>query len=68
MRHIFPIFIALFLLTGCTQRGCQKFEKNFQYTERSYEIFLYSGGQVVFYDQFTGIINQEESSDGFFLH
>ncbi len=56
----------MLLLTSCTQRGCQRWEKNTQYSERTYEVKMFSGGQVVFQDTFTGIVNGEEGTDGFY--
>lgn len=54
----------ILVFTSCTQRGCQRFERKWQYSNRHYSIEMYSGGQVVFKDTFYGIINQEDSSDG----
>ncbi len=67
MKKVLFIFIAsLLLFTSCTQRGCQSFNRRFQYSSRTYNVKVYSGGQIVFEDNFTGIVNQEESSDGIF--
>ena len=61
--------IALIILisTGCTQRGCQRFERSFQYSERHYIIQQYSGGKLVNEWNFKGILNNEENSDGYFF-
>jgi hypothetical protein len=60
------LFIGLLCLTSCTQRGCQSFQKDTQFSERHYEITLYSGGQPVFKDRFKGIVNGEKGTDGFY--
>jgi len=56
----------MFALASCTQRGCQSASREFQYSERNYKVHLYSGGKEVFTDSFTGIINQEDHSDGLY--
>lgn len=53
-------------LCSCTQRGCQSFQRSTQYSERNYEIVMYSGGDTVFHDSFRGIINGEEHTDGIY--
>lgn len=62
MKKITYILLA-FTISGC-QRGCNRIEKEFEYKERKYEIYLYSGGEIVFYDKFTGIVNDSKNSDG----
>lgn len=64
MKKLILPAVMLILLSSCTQRGCQRLEKKVQFSERKYTIEVYSGGEIVFKDEFTGIINQEESSDG----
>jgi len=59
------ILISVFALTGC-QRGCQKFDKAIQTSERNYEVIMFSGGDTVFVDKFTGIVNNSEHSDGIY--
>jgi len=65
MKPILPLACIL-LLSSCTQRGCQKTAKSFQYTDRTYEVTVYSGGVVIHHDFFKGIVNGEEATDGFF--
>ena len=60
------IVIAIISGVGCTQRGCQSMNRNFQTSEREYDITVFSGGDTIFHDRFKGIINQEEHSDGLF--
>lgn len=62
----FIAVVILITLSSCTQRACQRWEKKSQYTERSYELTLYSGGKPVYQDKFRGIVNEEENTDGFF--
>lgn len=57
---------SILFLTSCTQRGCQRWEKDTQFTERSYRIDVYSGGKPVFTDQFRGIVNGEDKTDGIY--
>lgn len=66
MKNLIYLFFLAILMTSCTQRGCQKAERAFQYSSRTYNIKVYSGGQVIFEDNFTGIVNQETKSDGVF--
>lgn len=60
------LFLSIILLGSCTQRGCQRWEKQTQYTERTYQVTLYSGSKPVYKDTFKGIINGEEGTDGFY--
>lgn len=64
MKRTLPFLLVL--LTSCTERGCQKFNKTMQFSPREYDITMFSGGDTVFHDHFTGIINGEEGTDGFF--
>lgn len=59
------IFIIL-IFTGCTTRQCQSCKRANQFSERDYEVFMYSGDSLVFHDKFHGVINQEDSSDGIY--
>lgn len=66
MKNLSYLFILFIFLSSCTQRGCQPLDRTFQYSSRTYNIKVYSGGQVIFEDNFTGIVNQETQSDGIF--
>jgi len=68
MKKQFILVLLLLSLTSCTQRGCQSFNRSFQFTERYYKVSVYSGGKVVKQFQFKGIINQEENSDGIYWY
>lgn len=61
-------FIFLFLFCSCTKQGCQAWDRSQQYSDRTYQVKVYSGGKVVYSDQFSGIINQEEKSDGIYYY
>jgi hypothetical protein len=54
-------------LASC-QRGCSSLNKEFQVSERDYEIIMFSGGDTVFHDSFTGILNNSEGSDGIYYY
>lgn len=60
------LFVFSILFCSCTQRGCQRWNKNTQYNERKYQVYMFSGGDTVFRDTFTGIINGEDATDGFY--
>lgn len=67
MKKITLIAALAVLFTGC-QRSCTKMERDFQPTERNYEVTLFSGGDTVFTDHFKGIINNSTSSDGIYYY
>ena len=62
-KTIVTLAIALFAVS-CTDRTQQSLSRNFQFSDRNYNITVYSGGKPVFEDSFHGMINQEENSDG----
>lgn len=59
---------AAISLASCTQRGCQSLEREMQYTERKYNVTMYSGGDPVYTDSFKGYINQEDKGDGVYYY
>lgn len=63
MKKFLVLILFALSITSC-QRGCQRLDKQWQVGERNYEVIMYSGGNVVFHDQFRGIINDAEGSDG----
>lgn len=67
MKKIILLSLTALFLTSC-QRGCTKMERSFQVTERNYTVTVFSGGDTVFVDKFTGIINNSESSDGIYYY
>lgn len=67
MKKLLIIALGVFTLSSC-QRGCTKFNRSVQVSERNYEIIMYSGGDTVFYDKFKGIINNSANSDGAYYY
>jgi hypothetical protein len=65
MKKLF--IIILMFMTGCTERGCQRWNKNHQYSDRHYHVKQYSGGVCVGEYDFKGIINDSEGSDGYYF-
>ncbi len=57
------LFATILSLSSCA-RSCESINKDFQSGDRTYEIYMYSGGRVIFHDKFRGIINNSEHSDG----
>lgn len=64
MKKVLLAFLMAF--TSCTQRGCQSWDRSTQFSNRKYDIKVYSGGKLIYEEQFTGIVNQEEKTDGFY--
>lgn len=67
MRKLLVIALGFFTLSSC-QRSCTQLNRNIQTSERNYEVTMYSGGDTVFYDNFKGIINNSEGSDGIYYY
>lgn len=65
-KQFLPVVLCL-LLMSC-ERSCQSFKKSHQATARHYEVIMYSGGDTVFYDKFTGTINDVDNGDGMFYY
>lgn len=65
MKKVALLILSICLLTSC-QRGCQRFSKNTQSSDRNYEVTMYSGGVIVFKDSFKGIVTENKTSDGVF--
>jgi hypothetical protein len=67
MKKITLVLASALLMSSC-QRGCTKINKEFQASERDYEIVMFSGGDTVFVDKFHGIVNNSEHSDGVYYY
>lgn len=67
MKNKILIVIVSLILTSC-QRGCTRIERNFQTSERDYSIIMFSGGDTVYIDNFRGIVNNSENSDGIYYY
>jgi len=65
MRKLLLYFFLVLVLSSC-QRGCERWKKKTQFSKRTYEVVMYSGGDTVFHDRFTGILNDNDGSDGFY--
>ncbi len=67
MKKITTILVITGILTlSSCQRVWQSLNRNLQSSPRNYQIKMYSGDSLVFHDNFHGILNQEEHSDGLF--
>ena len=62
-RKIWIVAIAV-TLTGCA-RGCEQFHHDVT-GNRHYRVEQYSGGQLVHTFEFYGVLNNQDSSDGFY--
>lgn len=67
MKKSLLILGAVLMLSSC-QRGCASLERQIQTSARNYTIVMFSGGDTVFVDQFTGIMNNSEHSDGVYYY
>lgn len=67
MKKTIMIAMAALTLSSC-QRSCTKIERSFQSSERDYSIVMFSGGDTVFVDNFKGIVNNSEHSDGIYYY
>lgn len=54
-------------LSSCA-RMCTGINRSLQMTNRNYKVTMYSGGKKVKTYKFHGIINNQESSDGYFFY
>jgi hypothetical protein len=63
MRKLLIVSLLALSLCSC-QRSCAKWDKEHQTSARHYQVVMYSGGDTVFNDNFFGIINDAEGSDG----
>lgn len=66
VRNVMIIAI-LASFTSC-QRACTRMSRQYEVGERNYEVEMYSGGEVVFHDEFDGMVNNSEGSDGIYYY
>lgn len=66
MKKLVFAIACIASLASCTERERQRMARNSQVTDRSNEVLVFSGGNVVYRDNFRGIVNQEKESDGIF--
>lgn len=64
-KRTFILAITVLALSSCA-RSCASFEKKHQVGKRKYQVTMYSGGDTVFQDNVTTIINSESNSDGIY--
>lgn len=62
------LFIALAVSLSSCQRGCTAARRNWQSSSRSYHIEQYSGGKLIKQFDFSGILNNQEHSDGYYWY
>jgi len=67
MKKLILSISVLVALSSC-KRSLEKMGRNFQLTDRDYKISCYSGGVLVRQYVFTGILNSQEHSDGYYFH
>ena len=60
MRYI----VAFCLLFICCSRDWQDLNRTISRQHGQYHIELYSGGKIIFQDDFYGVVNQETGTDG----
>ncbi len=68
MKKTVLILSVLSLSMASCQRSCEKLSRDYQSSERNYEVIMYSGGDTIFHDKFKGIINNNEHSDGCYYY
>jgi len=61
------LLIALLVFSSCS-RQFSSCSRSVQTGDRSYVIEMYSGGDVVFRDSFSGIVNNSDQSDGIYYY
>jgi hypothetical protein len=67
MKKILIILVLSCLCFGCS-RDITWFKRSFQTKNRNYHIWLYSGGKLIAEYKFSGILNNQESSDGYYFY
>lgn len=68
MRNIFIYLFILFTLTSCerTFQGCGRTLETT--SKHQIRVTLYSGGEAVKQWEFSGIVNNQENTDGFYFY
>ena len=65
--RILMMILVVVALSSC-QRSCESFSRSVQVGERYYEVKHYSGGELVGWWTFRGMLNSSESSDGYYWY
>lgn len=68
-KHISKILllVCIIAISGC-QRACTGCQRDLQTSSRSYHIEQYNGGKLIGVWDFTGMLNNESHSDGFYFY
>lgn len=68
MKKLLLLLVITTSFAGCMSERQKQASARRWDEARIYTITLYSGGTVVFRDTLSGIVNQEEGSDGIFYY
>ena len=72
MRKTTLTVLALTLVMSIVFTSCARFDasikRSFQNSPLHYVIYQYSGDSLVFHDEFDGILNSSEHSDGYYYY
>jgi hypothetical protein len=66
MKRTTILALTLIMFASCTERSCQSIKKGQQYSERNYDVTLFSGGDTVFHDRFKGIVNDDSGESSIY--
>jgi len=69
MKKLIPVVLIALMLSGCA-RGCQALDRDiFDNKAHEVKITVYSGGDTTYHSHLKrAIINNSESSDGYFFY
>lgn len=65
MKIILTLFISIVLFSSCTSRSRAEIKRTYL-GEKEYNVQVYSGGHMIREYNFKGILNNQDSSDGFY--
>lgn len=60
------LIIATISLSSC-KRSMESWSRSIQSSDRNYEIEYYSGGKLIKYYKFKGILNSQANSEGYYF-
>ena len=61
------LFLMVVTAAGC-QRSCASLDRSLQASDRTYHVESYSGGKLIAVYDFTGILNNQDASDGYYFY
>ncbi len=68
-KHFLYLILVVTILTATScQKTWESLKKNVQTSSRNYEIKQYSGGKLIGTYKFRGMLNDSESSDGYYFY